>query len=207
MSQLDTSPVSLATSQVEEGAAVLARAFQHDPMMQYLVSDSARMLDVTLRFYRANIQMGLLYGEVHTTRSMEGVAVWVSPENADLSFGQVIRTGLLTATLSMGLDAFIRLMRQAPSLLREKKQVITRPHWALLFIGIEPSQQGKGLGTVLIQPILTRADAEGIPCYLDSTNERNLTFYKRHGFEVAAQGSAAKGIPEHWSMLREPAQQ
>jgi hypothetical protein len=32
--------------------------------------------------------------------------------------------------------------------------------------------------------MLERADAEGLPVYLESSNPRNLTFYRRHGFEA-----------------------
>jgi predicted N-acetyltransferase YhbS len=71
-------------------------------------------------------------------------------------------------------------------------------------LGVEPSQQGRGLGGVLMQPILARADAEGVPCLLESMNERNLTFYKRHGFEVTAHGQIPNEGPQIWVMLREP---
>jgi GNAT superfamily N-acetyltransferase len=206
MSQSDTTPMSLTMSQTEQGAALLARVFQHDPMMKYFIPDSTRMLDIPVRFYRANIHMGLLYGEVYTTRSMEGVAIWVSPGNTDFTFGQLLRSGLLTASLSMGLKTLGRFMRSASYFEKVKKQAISGPHWVLVFLGIEPSQQGKGLGGGLIQPILDRADAEGVPCYLDSTNERNLTFYKKHGFEVAARGQVPNGGPQIWAMLREPDQ-
>jgi len=206
MSQSDTAPVPLAMSQVEQGAAVLARAFQHDPMMKYFVSNPARMLDKPARFYRASICMGVLYGEVYATRSVEGVAVWVSPGNTDFTFGQLLRSGLLMATLSMGLKTLGRFMNSYSHFEQVKKQAISRPHWVLVFLGIEPSQQGQGLGGVLIQPILARADAEGAPCYLDSTNERNLTFYQRHGFKVAARGQVPNGGPQIWAMLREPGQ-
>lgn len=204
MSQSDTHPVPLALSQVEQGAGLLARVFQLDPAMQYIMGDRASMSDKSVRFYRASIRMGLLYGEVYTTPSMDGVVVWISPENFDLTFRQVLRTGFLTAMLSMGLKPMMRIMRSMNYGEKLAKQVISGPHWELGVIGVEPSQQGKGIGATLIQPILDRADAENVPCFLVSGNERNLTFYKRHGFEIAAQGQTLKTGPEIWVMLREP---
>ena len=44
MSQSKSTPVAMAASQVEQGAALFARVFQHDPMMKYLVADTARIL-------------------------------------------------------------------------------------------------------------------------------------------------------------------
>ena len=207
MSSSETVPVSLHSSQVEQGAVLLAQIFQNDPMMRYFVTDHTRMLDKPLRFYQATIRMGLLYGEVHTTHSMDGVAVWVNPSNSHLAMGQFIRSGFLTAILSMGLTTLKRFMSTAAFFEELKKQTISEPHWVLVILGIEPSQQGKGLGGKLIAPILARADAEGMPCYLESLNERNLSFYERHGFEVATHRQIPKEGPQVWTMLREPGQQ
>jgi hypothetical protein len=59
-------------------------------------------------------------------------------------------------------------------------------------VGVEPSEQGRGIGGALMQPILTRAGVEGLPCYLETQNERNLPFYERHGFEVISDGEVPK---------------
>lgn len=206
MSQPHTNPVPLAMSQVDQGAVVLARAFQHDPLMNFLYPESTRTPDSPARFYQATIRMGLLYGEVQTTRAMESLAVWVSPGNTDFSFGQMIRSGFVTAILYAGLRKLGRFMRMANYVEKVNKPILERPHWHLMMIGVEPSQQGKGLGGILLQPMLARADAEGLPCMLESGNERNLAFYKRHGFEVAAQDEIPNGGPPFWVMVREAGQ-
>ena len=75
------------------------------------------------------------------------------------------------------------------------------PHWYLAFLGIEPSEQGKGLGSALLRPVLERCDSEGTPAYLETSNERNLPFYQRHGFEVVQQCGIPDG-PHFWGMWR-----
>lgn len=194
--------IKLDESQIDRGAELLARTFQHDPMMQYLVSDQTRMLDKPLRFYRASIRMGLLYGEVYTTPSLDGIAIWVSPGNTDFNFGQLARSGFLTAMLSIGVKPLARFIAAANFVQRLEKQAITGPRWLLVFVGVEPSQQGKGIGNILLKPIMDRADKESLPCYLESTNERNLTFYKRLGFKVAAHGQIPNGGPQMWVMVK-----
>jgi predicted N-acetyltransferase YhbS len=71
-------------------------------------------------------------------------------------------------------------------------------------LALSHRKQGKGLGNLLLQPILARADAQGLPCMLESGNERNLTFYERIGFEVAAHDQVPNGEPQVWVMVREP---
>lgn len=196
--------LKLQKSQVEQGADLLARVFQHDPMIQFLVGDPVKLLEKPRPLYQASIRMGLLNGEVYTTPVLDGIAVWIGPGNTDFTFRQLLQTGLLRATLAMGFASILRMMRSADYLEKIKKQVIPEPHWELMFVGVEESKRGKGIGETLLQPMLDQADTEKSAIYLDSMNERNLNFYKRNGFEVVAEGQVPKGGPQFWGMLRKP---
>ena len=70
--------------------------------------------------------------------------------------------------------------------------------------GTAVDQQGKGVGGALMRPVLEHCDAEGIPCYLESSKERNLPFYRRHGFEVVEEVRLPDDGPLLWTMWREP---
>ena len=58
------------------------------------------------------------------------------------------------------------------------------PFLFVAYLGVDPSQQGRGLGSKLLKVALDRADAAGQWAYLEATNERNAELYKRHGFGV-----------------------
>ncbi len=206
MTHTVTTHAALAPPQLEEGAFILARAFQHDPLINYLYPDSTRAPESPARFYQATIRMGLRLGEVQALPGMDALAVWIDPGKNDFSFGSLFRSGFLTAVLSAGLRSLGKFMRMANHMEEVTKPIMARPHWHLMMIGVEPSQQGKGLGGMLLRPMLARADAEGLPCMLESGNERNLTFYKRHGFRVAAHVRIPDGGPQVWVMVREPGQ-
>ena len=55
-----------------------------------------------------------------------------------------------------------------------------------------------------IEPILERADSSGLPCYLETFNDKNLSFYKDEGFRIAAAGNIPHGGLDFWAMIREP---
>ena len=77
------------------------------------------------------------------------------------------------------------------------------PHWYLPLIGVDPSYQGKGHGDAPMRHALELCDREHAPAYLESTNPRNISLYKRHGFEALVTiqiGSSPPLVP----MLRKP---
>lgn len=65
------------------------------------------------------------------------------------------------------------------------------PHWYLAMIGVDPSRQGRGLGSALLKAALRVVDEAGAPAYLESSNPRNTPLYERFGFQV--MGKVAPG--------------
>jgi ribosomal protein S18 acetylase RimI-like enzyme len=79
----------------------------------------------------------------------------------------------------------------------------SEPHWYLPLMGVDPSQQNKGFGSALLQHTLIQFDRENKLAYLESSNPRNISLYKRHGFELL--GTIQKGTsPSIAPMLRRP---
>ncbi len=71
-------------------------------------------------------------------------------------------------------------------------------------IGVEPSRQGQGIGSALLQPVLIQANEEHLICYLDTTNEKNLSFYERNDFIVVARAQLSLESPPVWAMVKLP---
>jgi GNAT superfamily N-acetyltransferase len=70
------------------------------------------------------------------------------------------------------------------------------PHWYLPWLGVNPAEQGKGLGGELLARCLDIVDASHLPAYLETPNPRNMSLYERHGFQLtgAAQAGACPPV-------------
>ena len=77
------------------------------------------------------------------------------------------------------------------------------PHWYLPMIGVDTLQQNKGIGSALMRHALERCDEEDLPAYLESSNPRNISLYRRFGFEAIGKIRAG-GSPPMVPMLRKP---
>ena len=76
-------------------------------------------------------------------------------------------------------------------------------HWYLNVVSTLPSRQSEGLGQAILAPVLDDADDNGWPCYLESSNPRNVSLYLRHGFVETGELPLPDG-PSLVQMWREP---
>jgi ribosomal protein S18 acetylase RimI-like enzyme len=201
-----TEPVRLDPAQRGRTVETLVRAFRDDPAYTYVFPDEADRVRSLRGLWDATIRFSLVYGEAWTTPEVSGVACWLSPGNAELTFWRLLRTGFALPWTMMRFEGGAR--RRAMGLvgyLDEKhRRAMHGPHWYLWALGVEPAAQGQGIGGSLIRPVLARADAEGLPCYLETETERNVAFYRKYGFEVVT----AEVVPGHglmlWTLSRGP---
>jgi GNAT superfamily N-acetyltransferase len=68
-------PRKASLADARQLALVLARAFDADPMMNYLVKHDARRLERIELFFRAALTLGFTQDEVYTTEERQGVAI------------------------------------------------------------------------------------------------------------------------------------
>jgi ribosomal protein S18 acetylase RimI-like enzyme len=182
-----------------ELARRLCDAFRDDPMQRWLFPGDAAYERRGLANFELVLRRTLEVGLVHTTPGLAGAALWLPPgrDLLDAPGGALFgwRSALaLRGAIVRGARFFAALARHHP---RE-------PHWYLPVLGTAPEHQGRGVASSLLRALLARSDAEGLPAYLESSKERNLAFYRRHGFEVVGTLRADGGGPTVWPMLRAP---
>jgi len=67
-------------------------------------------------------------------------------------------------------------------------------------VGIERDLQGQGIGSLLIREFSRIVDAENLSAWLETDKDVNVSFYRKHGFEVVAE-DAVNGV-QNWFMER-----
>jgi ribosomal protein S18 acetylase RimI-like enzyme len=193
--------VALVAGQLNSAGDLLARAFHDDPLSAYLFPDETKRLDQLRWLYRGSARYAHRYGETYTTPARDGVALWLPPERPYPHQLGMVRVGLGFAPLKFGLGWLRRSVAAMNALDGAHKRDVASRHWYLFLLGVDPSCQRQGIGGRLIEPVLARAEADGTPVYLDTTNERNVSFYQLHGFEVVTAGRVPDG-PRFWTMTK-----
>ena len=179
-------------------AGTLTRSFHDDPVQRFLFPEERVYHRRGLANFELLVRRTFAIGKVWAAPGQAGAALWLPP-GADFIEGW---RGTLFGLRSLlilrdGVGRGGRLFR-AMAL-----QHPHEPHWYLPVLGTDPAHQGRGVGSALLAPALARADADGLPAYLESSKEKNLPFYRRHGFEVVTTLQIEDG-PTLWPMLRKP---
>ena len=176
----------------------LARSFADDPVMEWIFPDADRRAELNARFFKLRVRGLLAQDEVYTTGDHAGAACWAQPGRWEMGplegLGFALRVAAMTRTRTPLLARGWQIVDSAHP--RE-------PHWYLAILGTEPSRQGEGIGSALLQPVLDDCDRNEVPAYLESSKEENLAFYGRHGFRVTDELTLPEG-PPIWPMWREP---
>ena len=187
-------------------AAMLARAFLDDPVAMWSCRAPALLPSTLERFHAARLRQLLHHGAVWTTDGCESAAVWAPPGHwrTTASDDLALARALVRPRLLAHPRALVAVPVVGAGLLRIERSHPPAPdHWYLAVLGTDPSAQGRGLGSAVLGPILQGCDADEIGAYLESSKERNLDFYARHGFRVTRELRLPRG-PRVWAMWREP---
>jgi GNAT superfamily N-acetyltransferase len=190
--------VRLATAADSEPLShTLARAFFDDPVTVFFFPDEARRREKLPPMFRLLFKLGEPHGGCFVTDKYESVALWRPPGKWHLT----LKDYLLNALPLLGVFGGNALTVMS-TMDRIEKQHPKKNHWYLQTIGTDPDKQGKGFGGVLMRHQLALADAQGVPCYLESSKPTNIPIYQSFGFQVTGEIQIPNG-PTLWPMWRD----
>jgi ribosomal protein S18 acetylase RimI-like enzyme len=181
----------------------LTAAFATDPVMSWIGRrDAKRDAGRRAMFGFLVDKLGLPGRELWTADDHSAAALWIPPERADMKLPWWEEVRLFPTIVSFtGVAGLPRVdaFRKAA----DKHHPKTKPHFYLMTIGVEPKFQGQGLGSALLEANLAAIDTKGLPTYLESSNEKNVPLYRRHGYQVINEFRPVSDGPPLWGMWRE----
>jgi GNAT superfamily N-acetyltransferase len=176
----------IGPEQRDAAVATLAEAFLDDPLMRMMSEDEQGRRAAAPWFFGRVVSYGLRWGEVWGNDDASAVAIWLPPGDSHIGTLRMIRVGLWAMPFHAGLGPTLRFLRGSGATERFHAAV-PDPHWYLLLLGTRRERQGQGLASALLDAVISKADADGLPCYLETGTDSNVGFYERRGFEVIGE--------------------
>ena len=192
---------------LERGVEVLVRAFHEDPLTHYFFPPCDNWGNLVSKYFAFRLRFGIKYGEVYASSSeIEGLAAWFAPGKSDMTNFRMMRVGGMAFSREMGPDILERLNMIGEYTSRMRKQHVTEPPWHLFPIAVEPEYRGTACPRPLMRSMLDRITGEGLPCYLETQKETNLSLYIPI-IDLITYTDIIPGITmKHWGMLLRPNQ-
>ena len=185
--------VELAEGQRKQAIATLVAAFIADPVERWLYPEASEYLSDFGRFIEAFAGRAFDGGTAWAVDGLAAVALWLPP-GTDPDGEAIARVLTETVATAKHADTFAVLEQMEAA-------HPTYPHWYLALLGVDPSRQGLGLGSHLLETGLRTVDADHLPAYLETPNPHAVPFYERYGFVVAGRSQAGT-CPPIVSMVR-----
>ena len=196
--------IKLKTSQKKRAAEVATAAFFYYPMMIHYFPDVKRRKRWLPWYLEKTLRCALRYGEVFTTADCSGVLFFLPPGHTRLTDREYIQNGFLFVPLVMGFQNYSKSSECENFVADTQEQLLNgRAHYYLWGLVTDPKAQGKGIGRALLKKLTDKADAENMPIYLETHEQKNVAYYERFGFKLVHTDT----IPKHGlaicCMLRE----
>ncbi len=147
---------------VDPMAAQLSRSFFDDPVAGHIFRNERRRPVGLRRFFTIQLRGDYLpFGGCYTTDDHRGAAVWAPP-------GKPRLTGLAGIASLVRVIPYVSNVRATLRLLNLMESIHPpEPHWYLATLGTDPADQGHGIGSALMRPVLDHCDTAGVPAYLE----------------------------------------
>lgn len=171
-------PIVKTAAESDEAGVIdaLKMAFVADPATRWVWPDPQKYLLNFSSFAKAFGGKSFAHKSAHYVGNYSGAALWLPPNvhpDVDALIALLQGSGSDEAKKD-GPELFDRMGTFHPN----------EPHWYLPLLGVDPLHHSKGLGSALMGHALILCDQDNKYAYLESSNPKNVSFYKRHGFET-----------------------
>jgi ribosomal protein S18 acetylase RimI-like enzyme len=160
---------------------ILSECFETNKSVNWIVKQDSKKKERIKHLMDYSFEACINIGQIYLTENLTGVII-CSDSHGKLP---ILEEAYLTAQFVLkviGIDGIGKALRREEYI----KQFHPKDEEFIYiwFIGLKKEEQGRGVGSAMLQEIIDRSNKEQIPIYLETSTHKNLSFYQKHGFEV-----------------------
>jgi ribosomal protein S18 acetylase RimI-like enzyme len=175
----------LTTSDLDRAVYVQSRAFQTDPLWQYLIPNPEKRAVLLPKFFRVFLKASIHCSQAYGVRNpVEGLATWCSPRQRRFEFSGFFLVGLPRLIFGGFFVPFLRALKVLSQTERLQRRIASDSHYYLNTLAVSPESQGRGLASKLVRPFLEKAAEETAGVYVETMALRNVGLYEHLGFQL-----------------------
>jgi ribosomal protein S18 acetylase RimI-like enzyme len=162
---------------------ILSHSFENNKSVNYIIKDGSGRKDALRALIDYSYELCSLFGSVWLSDNRKACALVLYPQNKRTTL-KAVMLDLKLIVQAIGLSGIKRTLDRESKI---KSKQPKEPMAYLWFIGVEPSQQHKNIGSKLLEEVIADATARNLPVFLETSTTPNLPWYERFGFKIYDQ--------------------
>ena len=182
---LTGSAYSLHKDDLEKGARLMAAAFHDDPSIRYLLGGQT-LGSYDWRYFLCVLKA--VYGKcvmLSDSNELRSLLILFPPTLKSVPSLGFMANGGVRLLRFFGLPLFRHSVIYENNCRRIKSRLSTPDTRYCMCLVVAPEEQGRGIGSGLLKPVLEILDKYHAPAYLETHKERNTRIYRYLGFDLA----------------------
>ncbi|TRX48598.1 GNAT family N-acetyltransferase [Fulvivirga sp. M361] len=159
---------------------IISRSFHQNPSVNDVIKQDHLREKRIEELISYSFDVCMLFGEVWISEDRSAAAMILLSDQKKTTLRSVL-LDLRLAIKAIGIRRVLKVMGRE----KQIKQYYTDYSYVYIwFIGVDPDQQQKGVGSLLLQQIIKHYSDSSLPFYLETSVNRNLPWYSSFGFQV-----------------------
>lgn len=159
---------------------ILAQSFEGNKSVDYIVKQDRKRPERLRKLMEYSFDVCYLFGDVFLSDDKKGCALIVMPDKKKTTFKAILLDVKLVLSV-IGLSNVKKAMSRESKI---NKLHPKEPFYYLWFIGVDPAEQNRGIGTALLNDIIIEAKKKQRPIYLETSTLKNIPWYEKFGFFI-----------------------
>lgn len=159
---------------------ILSSSFDDNKSVNYIIKQDSRRPERLKKLMEYSFDYCRLFGDVFLTEDKKGCALIIKPDEKKTSLKSI----LLDVRLALSVVGIGNVKK---AMARESAIKEIHPDgklYYLWFIGVDPSEQNKGIGSKLLGEVINRAQAQNRTICLETSTLKNIPWYEKFGFTI-----------------------
>lgn len=173
-------------ARIEDKARVvdlLTQSFNDNQSVNYIVKQDNKRVDRIRFLMEYSYEVCSMFGEVWLSDDRKACALLLYPQLKRTTLKSIwLDIGLMFQ--SIGLDGIQKALNRETQIKGLQPKIEMTYLW---FVGVDPAHQHSGIGSKLLNEIISEANSKKLPIYLETSTLQNLPWYQRFGFDVYDQ--------------------
>ena len=159
---------------------ILSNAFDDNKSVNYIIQQDAKRKQRIRNLMAYSFDLCHSFGDVFMSDDKKGCALILLPDKKKTTLRSILLDTKL-AVSAIGLANIKKAM--------EREAAINKIHpdgiiYYLWFIGVDPTDQGNGVGSKLLESVIQEGLSQKRTICLETSSIKNLPWYEKHGFKT-----------------------